>query len=198
MAGNGLPIYYKNSKLVISQGSKKRWKEYYLLVCTVVGFVILIAGVLWFVPSVEEDKSYNRAYYSFTGPSVSDASQEPGVIDRPNPVSEESLLKLDVDKGPDLDPRKRKLEQDSPGEERHEPIPVPGRGRPNNIEGVDEKEEVKREENAVEIEGDDNNNSDVDQEGEKEGDDQEVEVEGEKREEEDPVTKERREKIVEV
>ena len=217
MAGNGLPIYYKNSKLVVSQGSKKRWKEYYLLVCTVVGFVILIAGVLWFVPSVEEDKSYSKAYYSFTGPSVSDAPQEPGVIDKPNPVSENDMLKREVNNGPELDPRQRRLEQEGVGEGRQDPVPVPGMGRPNNIEGgaAVKKEEGKKS-NAIDserVKEKERNNGDEepvvgDEEpvvGGDHGVDSEVgrkeseEDEGTQKEvEEDPVTKERREKIVEV
>lgn len=214
MAVDGLPIYYKNSKLVGPQTSKKRWKEYYLLVCTVVGFIILIAGVLWFVPSIEEDKSYSRAYNSFTGPSlmgVTDTSQEPEINprpERPSALSKDNLLKRG---GPEIDPRQRKLE-----EERQSPIVVvPGRGRPNNIEGrAVPEQEVKQRGDTQGVNGGDERESERDsvkQGGEKQGpvgtqtvESEEVnkatgqEEEGKQKEEEDPVTKQRREKIVEV
>ena len=216
MAVDGLPIYYKNSKLVGPQSSKKRWKEYYLLVCTVVGFVILFAGVLWFVPSIEEDKSYNRAYSSFTGPSlmgVTDTSQEPEINprpERPSVLPEDSLLKRGVDNNLEVDPRLRKLE-----EKREQlPVPVPGRGRPNNIEGPEQKKEPEAgtqeknagderesERNTVEHVGDKGGGNKEGTVGtqrvESEGVDR-VEEQGEQKEEEDPVTKQRREKIVEV
>lgn len=216
MAGNGLPIYYKNSKLVTSQSTKKRWKEYYLLVCTVAGFVILIAGVLWFVPSVEEDKSYNRAYSSFTGPlpsGIVDDAEEVGVIARPDipsslPDEGNNVLKREIEGGPEIDPRQRKLEEDH-----QEPIPVPGRGRPNSIEGrvgvdqeereserqalVDEPEEGhKRVADVEAVNKDEEHNAEEPQDegvGREGG-----EEEGGQKEEEDPVTKQRREKIVEV
>lgn len=208
MAGNGLPIYYKNSKLVVAQSPKKKWKEYYLLVCTVVGFIILIAGVLWFVPSIEEDKSYYRAYNSFTGPSfigITDSSSEPEIIanpDKPSPLPADGVLKREAENNrPEIDPRQRKLEE-------NRPEPVPGRGRPNDIEGGaapvereggdhqgDPQEEVDR------AEGNDAEDGDVGQEKEDGGVGKEAgEEEGEEKqnEEEDPVTKQRREKIVEV
>lgn len=214
MAGNGLPIYYKNSKLVGPQSSKKRWKEYYLLVCTVVGFIILIAGVLWFVPSVEEDKSYSRAYSSFTGPSVggvtdvSEQSDSVNQLDRPISVQEENILKRNADSGPEIDPRQRRLEED-----RREPVPVPGRGRPNNIEGeagvVEQKNEQQgdavgekeqgvnnRDEVGQEVaNGDGTQGKDVEGENIEAGEQEEGQREAEN---EDPVAKERREKIVEV
>lgn len=210
MAGNGLPIYYKNSKLVVAQSPKKKWKEYYLLVCTVVGFIILIAGVLWFVPSIEEDKSYYRAYNSFTGPSfvgITDSSSEPEIIanpDKPSPLPVDDVLKREAENnGPEIDPRQRKLE-----ENRQEP--VPGRGRPNDIEGGaapvkeeggdhqgDPRKEVDRAEGN---EAEDGNGGEDGQEKEDRGVGKEAgKEEGEeKQEEEDPVTKQRREKIVEV
>ena len=61
-----LPLYYKNSKPTGPPPSKK-WKEYYLIGILFVAFIILIAGVLWFVPDVEVNLSYDRAYDSFTG-----------------------------------------------------------------------------------------------------------------------------------
>ena len=217
MAGNGLPIYYKNSKLVGPQSTRKKWKEYYLLVCTVVGFIILIAGVLWFVPSVEEDKSYNKAYSSFTGPSlggITDSSDNPEPVGQAaSPLDKEHLLKRDADSVPEIDPRQRKLEED-----RREPIPVPGRGRPNNIEGgvpleqrreendiIVQKEEEHREER--ENYGEDvnqkqeNNVADEVQSKDGEGGKKDAAVEEPElveEEQEDPVTKQRREKIVEV
>lgn len=217
MAVDGLPIYYKNSKLVGPQSSKKRWKEYYLLVCTVVGFVILIAGVLWFVPSIEEDKSYNRAYNSFTGPSlmgVTDTSQEPEIKprpERPSALPEDNLLRRSVDNhdnDPEIDPRLRKLEE----QREPPPIPVPGRGRPNNIEvpeqekkleaGAQEKnggDEREHERNSEEHGGDKEGNVGT-QRVESEGVDRTVQSEEQdkQKEEEDPITKQRREKIVEV
>ena len=216
MATDGLPIYYKNSKLVGPQSTKKKWKEYYLLVCTVVGFVILIAGVLWFVPSIEEDKSYSRAYSSFTGPSllgVTDTSQEPKINarpDRPSPLPGDNVLRRSVDVGHEIDPRQRKLE-----EERREPIPVPGRGRPNTIEGRAAPQQEQRQEVAAREREDGEERIDdgggVEQEGEREAGDGGQREEGEEvgreaaqvedggqREEEDPITKERREKIIEV
>ena len=69
-----LPLYHKNSKVVLSGTTKSRWKEYYLLVVTLFGFLMLYAGVLWFVPSVEVDDGYGKAYSSFTGPGASDGS----------------------------------------------------------------------------------------------------------------------------
>ena len=198
MAGNGLPIYYKNSKLVVTQSPKKKWKEYYLLVCTIVGFIILIAGVLWFVPSIEEDKSYYRAYSSFTGPLfVTDASSEPEIVanpEKPSPLPVDNVLKREAENsGPEIDPRKRKLEE-------NRPEPVPGRGRPNSIEGgapavVQEgdnlQKEVEREGNVKD--GDANQEEDDRGVGKEAG-----EEEGDEKQEEDPVTKQRREKIVEV
>ena len=75
MAQGQLPLYYKNSKLVGSGTTKRRWTEYYLLLVTVFGFLILFAGVLWFVPSVEEDpNSYRRTYDVFTGSVTSDGT----------------------------------------------------------------------------------------------------------------------------
>lgn len=210
MANNGLPIYYKNSKLVVAQSPKKKWKEYYLLVCTVVGFIILIAGVLWFVPSIEEDKSYYRAYNSFTGPGITDSSSEPEINansnpDKSSPLPIENVLKREAENnGPGIDPRQRKLEE-------NKQEPVPGRGRPNDVEdGVPVKEEgenhqrepqeevhVDKVEERNEVEG--GNAVGDDQKEEDGGVEKEArEEEGEEKQKEDPVTTQRREKIVEV
>lgn len=119
-----LPLYvYRNSK---TSGTTRRWKEYYLLVITIVGFVILFAGVLWFVPGLEENRSYDKAYDSFTGQGPIDFTrikQHEGFKDN---IVNEDILKRDVSVGHDPDPRQRRLEE--------EVVPVPGRGRPNNIE----------------------------------------------------------------
>ena len=202
MAGNGLPIYYKNSKLVVAQSPKKKWKEYYLLVCTIVGFIILIAGVLWFVPSIEEDKSYYRAYNSFTGPSfvgITDSSSEPEIIanpDKPSPLPVNDVLKREVENnGPEIDPRQRKLE-----ENRQEPIP--GRGRPNDIEGGAAPVKDKVEDHQGDPQKEVDRAEGIDAEGGNVGEDGQENEDGgvgkEAGEEEDPVTKQRREKIVEV
>ena len=208
MAGNGLPIYYKNSKLVVAQSPKKRWKEYYLLVCTIVGFIILIAGVLWFVPSIEEDKSYYRAYNSFTGPSVlgvTDTSSEPEIVanpDRPSKLPVDVLKQEADNNGPEIDPRQRRLEENRP-----EPVPVPGRGRPNNIEGgpgVKEMGENREGDAQEEVErgGNDVEHGDLGEDGQGKDDEgvgKEVgEEEDEQKQMEDPVTRQRKEKIIEV
>lgn len=63
-----LPLYYKNSKPTgPSQYASKKWKEYYLIGILFVAFIVLIAGVLWFVPDTEVYQSFDRAYNSFTG-----------------------------------------------------------------------------------------------------------------------------------
>ncbi len=100
-----LPLYYKNSKPVGPKSVTKRWKEYYLLVITIVGFIILIAGVLWFVPGMEEDKGYNKAYDSFT------ALGDIDIVKTRKPTPELDVLRRDVE-----DPRSRKLEQEIPPE----------------------------------------------------------------------------------
>lgn len=66
MAQGQLPLYYKNSKLV-GAGSKTKWSEYYLLVVTLFGFLMLFAGILWFLPSIDADDGYTKAYDGFTG-----------------------------------------------------------------------------------------------------------------------------------
>ena len=127
-----LPLYYKNSKPTGPRTSTKKWKEYYLLVITIVGFIILIAGVLWFVPGLEEDKSYIKAYDSFTALGSIDVTN-PNL--KPTPKQQDIVL----DRNPDFgqDPRSRKLEQEG--------IPVPGRGRPNYIEKNTKEETPVRE-----------------------------------------------------
>jgi len=61
-----LPLYYKNLKRTGSPPSKQ-WKEYYLMVILFVAFIILIPGVLWFLPDVEVNLSYDKVYDHFTG-----------------------------------------------------------------------------------------------------------------------------------
>lgn len=204
MAGNGLPIYYKNSKLVVAQTPKKKWKEYYLLVCTVVGFIILIAGVLWFVPSIEEDKSYYRAYNSFTGPSIvgiTDSSSEPEIIanpDKPSPLPVDDVLKREAENnGPEIDPRQRKLE-----ENKQEPVHIEGRAEPVKEEGGDHQGDPHQEVDRAEENDAKDGNVGEDGQGKEDGgvgkEAGEEEAEEKQKEEEDPVTKQRREKIVEV
>lgn len=72
MAQGQLPLYYKNSKLV--GPAKTKWSEYYLLVVTLFGFLMLFGGVLWFLPSIEENDSYTKAYGGFTGTEPSGSS----------------------------------------------------------------------------------------------------------------------------
>ena len=63
-----LPLYYKNSKPVGLPVSAKTWKDNYLLVIVLVGFMVLIAGTFWFLPPVEDkDTDYERTYGRFTG-----------------------------------------------------------------------------------------------------------------------------------
>lgn len=66
MAGQ-LPLYYKNSRVIGPVSNRKRWTEYYLLVVTVFGFLMLFAGLLWFVPNVEQSDSYSKVYGTFAG-----------------------------------------------------------------------------------------------------------------------------------
>ena len=61
-----LPLYYKNSKR-IGPPPIKQWKEYYLMAILFVAFIILIPGVLWFLPDVEVNLSYNKVYDRFRG-----------------------------------------------------------------------------------------------------------------------------------
>ncbi len=67
MAEGQLPLYYKNSKLVGATSAKTKWSEYYLLVVTMFGFLMLFAGILWFLPSIDADDGYTKAYDGFTG-----------------------------------------------------------------------------------------------------------------------------------
>jgi len=67
-----------------------------------VAFIILIAGVLWFVPDVEVNLSYDRAYDSFTGGL--DTTQ-------PTLLSEPSLTHTDV---PSLEPGNVKVVKNPP------------------------------------------------------------------------------------
>ena len=170
-----LPLYYKNSKPTGPRTSIKKWKEYYLLVITIVGFIILIAGVLWFVPGLEEDKSYNKAYDSFTALGSIDVTI-PHL--KPTPKQQDSVLERNPDFG--QDPRSRKLEQEQ----------VPGRGRPNGIE-----KNTKEETPVREIVGENHNEGEVlDTNG---GEKVQVEsIHGGGKEDEE--TRKRREKVVDV
>ena len=67
MSQGQLPLYYKNSKLVGPGSTRTKWSEYYLLVVTLFGFLMLFAGVLWFLPSIDGDDGYGKAYGGFTG-----------------------------------------------------------------------------------------------------------------------------------
>ena len=77
MAQGQLPLYYKNSKPVGPTSAKTKWSEYYLLVVTLFGFLMLFAGVLWFLPSIDGDDGYTKAYGGFTGtePVVSSGTE---------------------------------------------------------------------------------------------------------------------------
>ena len=77
MAQSQLPLYYKNSKAVGPGVPKKRWKEYYLLVVLLFGFVMLYAGV-WYVPSVNEGETILRREGQYRLPEEStDTLSEP-------------------------------------------------------------------------------------------------------------------------
>ena len=108
MAQGQLPLYYKNSKLVGPGSPRKRWKEYYLLVVLLFGFLMLYVGI-GVLPDVEE---VNESI--FTGPSIVGVSEErsepslsKGVVPSNHPVV------VEVDKNIIKDPRiiQRKLEQ---------------------------------------------------------------------------------------
>lgn len=88
-----LPLYYKNSKPTgPAQYASKKWKEYYLVGILFVAFVVLIAGVLWFVPDTEVYQSFDRAYSSF---SAGLDSTQPTLLSEP---------KLEVSEVPSLKP----------------------------------------------------------------------------------------------
>ena len=185
-----LPLYYKNSKPTGPTSTTKRWKEYYLLVITIVGFVILIAGVLWFVPGIEEGRSYDRAYDSFTGPDAVEAihSTKSGPGGKDNNNYDQNILKKDI--GHDVDPQQSKLEE--------KVIPVPGRGRPNNIEGGQYQDEASRDEDEVHEDdvSDDHRTAAVSKESMSEN--AQIEAKNPAAIVEDEETRERREKVVEV
>lgn len=69
MASHGtLPLYYKNSKPTGLSGPAKSWKDNYLLVVVLVGFLILIAGTFWFLPPLgDKDGDYEKTYGRFMG-----------------------------------------------------------------------------------------------------------------------------------
>lgn len=194
-----LPLYYKNSKPTAPISTTKRWKEYYLLVITIVGFVILIAGVLWFVPGMEEDRSYDRAYDSFTGSDAVEVEHmkpihptRPGPGGKDSDINSQDILKRDTNFGHDLDPRQRKLEE--------EVVPVPGRGRPNNIEGgqyLSREDEAPREKDEVQNDmSDDQRTAAVSKE--LVSDNAQIESNHRPAVVEDEETREKREKVIEV
>lgn len=88
MAQGQLPLYYKNSKPVGAAKSRTKWSEYYLLVVTLFGFLMLFAGILWFLPNIDADDGYTKAYDGFTGtePSELIASQTSGTESVMSPV----------------------------------------------------------------------------------------------------------------
>ncbi len=108
-----LPLYYKNSKATGPKSTTKRWKEYYLLVITIVGFIILIAGVVWFVPGMEEDKSYNRAYDSFTALGDIKVTK---TLDVDDPSGQKLEEKVSLPEPPSTDKHPPKEREDTPVE----------------------------------------------------------------------------------
>ncbi len=86
MAQGQLPLYYKNSKPIGPGVPKKRWKEYYLLVVTLFGFLMLYAGVLWYVPSVEEGDHLANVYSRFAGPPT-DITDTPSELPLPGSLN---------------------------------------------------------------------------------------------------------------
>ena len=127
MAYGQLPLYHKNSKVVGAGITIKRWKEYYLLVVTLFGFLMLYAGVLWFVPSVEVHDSYGRAYSSFTGSMGSDVFSEPTLAQQ-HLNSEPSLLLPSTDQigiKREQDHSVRQRPEDNRNVESREVRPVP-------------------------------------------------------------------------
>ncbi len=169
-----LPLYYNKNKLVGPKSTTKRWKEYYLLVITIVGFIILIAGVLWFVPGMEEDKSYNKAYDSFT------ALGDVDIVETRKPTPELPVLRRDVE-----DPRSRKLEQELPPgpepstEDKHPPkvkedTPIQKESRDQSENGGHVSEELNE---NVQVEVNDDRGAVIDESAE---------------------TRQRREKVVDV
>ncbi len=168
-----LPLYYKNSKPTGPKSTTKRWKEYYLLVITIVGFIILIAGVLWFVPGMEEDKNFNKAYDLFTAP------EDGQVKSTGKPTMDSDILRRDVE-----DPRGRKLE---------EKISVP---EPNMEDKHPPKE---KEDTPVENNDEEDMKQDLDRVSEKVVDEKvQVEVNDQVVSYETEETRQRREKVVSV
>lgn len=98
-----LPLYYKNGKPV-GPPTPRRWKEVYLLFIVFVGFIIMIAGVLWFVPPVEDDE-WRSTYYGFNPSAVTDVA---GMPYRP---TLESLVPSENEKLPQQDEEKLRAPQ---------------------------------------------------------------------------------------
>ncbi len=102
MVHGQLPLYYKNSRTG-GPSSTRRWTEYYLLIVTVFGFLMLFAGVLWFVPSVESVNSYPDAYHEFTrvnyevtGVSPQPVPSSPSPIPSPNSNLSQSISSSEI------------------------------------------------------------------------------------------------------
>ena len=79
-----LPLFYKNGKAVGPGGSVKRWKDVYLLVIILVAFMVILSGIVWFVPIPEEGVTYEETAARFEGLGVSSASQTEAPIEDPN------------------------------------------------------------------------------------------------------------------
>ena len=95
MAQGQLPLYYnKNSKLVgpTSTKSRTKWSEYYLLVVTLFGFLMLFAGILWFLPSIDEDDGYTKAYDGFTGTESTAGTSLAGTESVMSPVPDQRII----------------------------------------------------------------------------------------------------------
>ena len=62
----------------------KRWKDVYLLVIILVAFMVILSGIVWFVPIPEEGVTYEETAARFEGLGVSSASQTEAPIEDPN------------------------------------------------------------------------------------------------------------------
>lgn len=202
--GQSLPYYYKNSKLVGLDSRKKTWKEYYLLVVIIVAFLMLIAGVLWFVPSVEEEDNYKQIYDQFTSKPeqvggmgvLSESSLLPGLPLNSKPVE---VVSNELKREAKVKLPQRELEQDPPN------LAVPVQDRVPVLDKVDDVKEAKvsttppppppsksSSEHHQEEEGGERDAEDG-------GNDENRPLEVESREqEEDTVVRDRREKVVDV
>ena len=207
MGRDQLPYYYNNGKPVGLDLRKKTWKEYYLLAVIFVGFIILIAGVLWFVPNVEEDNSYEKTYYAFTGSIISINGGVTGAIS-PSSKPEPDVAAINEGKvgleNVKLPQRELTQERNSPPA----PLPVPEKGRLNHIEGIrvsDSATQVPVVDPRVNGDNVVEEDKVSTQEGNKDGGrgndvDDNMREENEVKEimEEDETVRERREKVIEV